>query len=95
MWRHLLFVSVLLLTTLSVSGQNLVRGLITSAEDGEPLFGVNITVKGSDKGTISDFDGQYSIEAPGDGILVFSYIGFEKREIAIDGRSIIGPHLDQ
>lgn len=66
-----------------------VSGTITSAADGEPLIGVNISVKGSRVGAITDIDGSYSIEAPSDGTLIFSYVGFSTQEVAIGARSLI------
>jgi iron complex outermembrane receptor protein len=64
-------------------------GFVTSEEDGEPLFGVNIKVKGGDTGTITDFDGKYEIEATADATLIFSYIGFKTQEVPVNGRQII------
>lgn len=59
-----------------------------------PLPGVNVLIKGTTKGVISDFDGNYSIEAPSSGILVFSYIGYGKKEIKIDGKTTINTVLE-
>lgn len=55
----------------------------------EPLIGVSVLVKGSQQGTVTDLDGKYSIIAPADGILVFSFVGMEKLEIPVKGRSNI------
>src|SRR5690625_49424 len=58
--------------------------------DGEPLIGVNVVVKGSTKGTSTDFDGEFSLEEVDESaILVFSYIGYQTLEVAVDGRSQI------
>ncbi|GAA5224769.1 SusC/RagA family TonB-linked outer membrane protein [Membranihabitans marinus] len=65
-----------------------VSGTITDAETGEILIGANILIKGSSTGTVTDFDGRYSIDAqPGD-ILIFSYTGYTSQEIAVDGNVI-------
>jgi TonB-linked SusC/RagA family outer membrane protein len=57
---------------------------------GEPLSGVNITVKGTTTGVISDVDGKYAIVAPDENsVLVFSYVGFIKREMTIGNKNII------
>lgn len=53
-----------------------VSGRVYSEESGESLPGVNILVKGSTVGTVTDLDGNYYVEAPEDGTLVFSFIGF-------------------
>ena len=55
----------------------------------EPLIGVSVLVKGSQQGTVTDLDGKYSITAPADGILVFSFVGMEKQEIPVKGRNNI------
>ncbi|MFW5916714.1 MAG: carboxypeptidase-like regulatory domain-containing protein, partial [Bacteroidota bacterium] len=52
-----------------------VSGMVTDAETGEPLPGVNIVVEGTTTGTTTNMDGEYSIEAPGDATLVFSFVG--------------------
>ena len=70
-----------------------VTGTITSAADGEPLIGVNITVKGTTTGAISDFDGKYYLDVPADATLVFSYVGFSNQEVAVNGRSVVDVQL--
>jgi len=62
-----------------------VTGKITDPVSGEPLIGVNITVKGNDSvGTISDLDGKYVINAKEGDILVFSYVGYLSSEVTIN-----------
>ena len=57
---------------------------------GEPVIGANVVVKGTTNGTITDFDGNYTIEGvPADGILVFSYIGYLSQEIPVGNQSSI------
>ncbi len=65
-----------------------VTGKVTD-ESNTGLPGVNITIKGTSNGTITDASGNFSILAPDDGILVFSYIGYETSEVDINGRSVI------
>ena len=64
-----------------------VTGRVSS--DGESLPGVNVLVKGTTLGTITDADGRYSIDAASDAILVFSYVGFVTEEISVDGRTTV------
>ncbi|WP_235016374.1 SusC/RagA family TonB-linked outer membrane protein [Aquimarina sp. AU474] len=60
--------------------QNRIKGIVTG-QDGLPLPGVNVLVKGTNKGALTDFDGNYDLAAnPGD-VLVFSYVGFVTQEI--------------
>ena len=57
---------------------------------GEPVIGANVVVKGTTNGTITDFDGNYTIEGvPADGILVISYIGYLSQEIPVGNQSMI------
>jgi len=70
----------------------LIKGIIT--DETGPLPGVNIFIKGTTKGVISDFDGNYSIEAPSSGTLVFSYIGYAKKEMNINGKTAINVTLE-
>lgn len=82
------------------SYQQTVEGVVTDAETGELLFGVNVVVKGSEEATgsvIGDqtgVDGSYSIEVPeGLNTLIFSYIGYVETEVEIDGRNVIDVEL--
>lgn len=66
-----------------------VTGQVTDV-NGEPLIGVNILVKGTNKGTTTDIDGMFTLEDVGDqDILVVSFIGYESQELQIAGRSNI------
>jgi len=67
-----------------------VKGKVTDAKTEESIPGVNIMVKGTDRGTISDLDGNYTIDVPAqDAVLVFSSIGFVTQEIVVDGKTNI------
>lgn len=71
-----------------------VSGQVVSAEDGEPLPGVNIVVKATTIGTTSDSDGRYTLEAPNSiDTLVFSFIGYETQEVPILGRATVNVEL--
>ncbi len=67
-----------------------VSGMVSDEETGETLIGVNIVIKGTTQGVTSDIEGMYQIDVPGpDAVLVFSYIGYETKEIPVEGRNII------
>jgi TonB-linked SusC/RagA family outer membrane protein len=67
-----------------------VTGKVTSTEDGTALPGVNVVVKGTTNGTVTDSDGQYKLTVPGSGtILVFSFIGMTTQEEEVGARSVI------
>lgn len=71
-----------------------VSGQVTSLITGEPLTGVTVLIKGSGQGTITDYEGKYSIEMPSkDAVLVFSFIGYIKEEVPVDGQSTIDMQL--
>ena len=75
--------------------QQTVSGKVTSAEDGEPLIGVTVLIKGTSQGTVTDFDGQYSIDVPStDVILQFSYTGYASQEVSVGTQSVIDVSLD-
>lgn len=69
-----------------------VSGKVTGSS-GEILTGVSITVKGSNLGTITDVNGNFSITVPDDAVLVFSYVGYEDKEVAVSGKSTINVSL--
>lgn len=66
-----------------------ISGTVTSSTDQQPLIGVSVLIKGTSTGTITDFDGKFSIEANKGQTLVFSYIGFVTEEIVIDKQRVI------
>lgn len=73
-----------------------VTGRVTSAEDGDALPGVNVVLKGSTTGTVTDISGDYTIAVPdAEGTLVFSFIGFETLEVPIGGRTSIDVQMRQ
>ena len=71
-----------------------ITGNITDADSGEPLIGVNILVKGTSRGTITDFDGNYSIEANEGETLVLSYTGYKDSEVLIVNQTVINLSLN-
>ena len=89
--KKLLSVLFLLSFTLaSVYAQNIqVKGTVVSGSDNEPLPGVNVVVKGTTNGGITDLDGNFSIKVDGKKTLVISYIGMKTQEIAIQGKKSI------
>jgi hypothetical protein len=67
-----------------------VSGKVSSLEDGSPLPGVNVLLKGTTTGTVTDVDGKYSLSVPsGGGSIVFSFIGLQTQEIAIGERTTV------
>lgn len=86
MRRLLLPLIILLFTFLQVQAQT-VSGRITSASEPSGLPGVSIVVKGTSKGTITDAEGKYTIEAVAGETLVFSFVGYTTQEIPFQGQT--------
>ncbi|MEO9803255.1 MAG: SusC/RagA family TonB-linked outer membrane protein [Reichenbachiella sp.] len=88
---------ILLLLCLMVMGSTLIvqaqtrslSGKVTGADDGASLPGVNVAIRGTSTGTITDLDGNYKLDVSDDDVLVFSYIGYETQEMAVGSRSVI------
>jgi TonB-linked SusC/RagA family outer membrane protein len=86
---------MLIFLSIGIGAQQTVRGTVTD-ENGEAVIGATILVKGTDSGTITDWDGTYEVNVPGeDAVLVFSYIGMETQEIAVGTQSVIDLVLGQ
>ncbi|MEI8224400.1 MAG: TonB-dependent receptor [Bacteroidota bacterium] len=81
----------------TVYGQNLnVQGKITDSRTGDVLAGVNIVVQGTVTGTISEINGNYSINVPSaNSTLVFTYIGYAALSVPVDGRTTLNVSLTQ
>lgn len=72
-----------------------VSGKVTEADDGAPLPGVNVIVKGTTTGTVTDIDGNFRINVPEGGeVLTFSFIGYISKEVEINGRSSVDVSLE-
>ena len=77
-----------------------VSGQVTDAATGETMPGVNVMVKGTSSGAITDLDGNYRVEVDGpDAVLVFSFVGFVSEEVQVGNRSTVDvalvPDLEQ
>lgn len=64
-----------------------VTGKVKDEQTGETLPGVNVVIKGTSSGTVTDADGNFSLEAASDDVLVFTFVGFASREVAVAGRT--------
>lgn len=79
---------LLLLSSVQVWAQSTtIKGRVTSGDDGTPLPGVSILEKGTTNGSVTDVDGNYSLSASSDAVLVFSFIGFKTEELPVSGRT--------
>ena len=86
--KPLVFLFLLCLFPLGAMAQSIVKGTVND-ENGEPVIGATVKVKETQKGTITDFDGNYSIEAASNATLVFSYVGYVTQEVKVGGKSTL------
>lgn len=94
-YRLSLFVMLLLAGGLSARAQQIkVTGSVTDP-GGEPLIGVSVRVDNAGTGTVTDFDGKYTIEAKPKSVLTFSYIGYETHKESVNGRHSINVTLKE
>lgn len=88
LFRMLTLSLFVLCTTVVFAQQKSIKGTVVDAT-GEPLIGVNVSVKGTTIGIITDIDGNYSLEVPTNATLVFSYIGYRTQELSVGNQTTI------
>ncbi|RME99266.1 MAG: TonB-dependent receptor, partial [Bacteroidetes bacterium] len=84
-WTYVLSIC-LLFAGLALQAQT-VSGKVVDAADGSPLIGVNILVKGSTSGTVTDLDGNFTVKASPEDVLIFSYTGYLDQEVQVGNQS--------
>ena len=78
------------LSTIAIAVDKTITGTVTDGDTGDGLPGVNVLVKGSNTGTVTDVSGNYRLSVPDDATtLIFSSVGYSSQEIQINGRSVI------
>ncbi|MCH2034948.1 MAG: SusC/RagA family TonB-linked outer membrane protein [Tenacibaculum sp.] len=95
MKKILLLLCFSLMSFWGINAQTKISGKVTSKMDGEPLPGVNVVIKGTNKGVETDFDGKYKIEAKSGDILEFSFIGMETFRVTVGNNNIINVVLQE
>lgn len=105
--RGILFSVILTLSTLllaesvfAVEGFTMqqkitVSGTVTSANTSQELPGVSIAIRGTSSGTVTNGEGKYTLSVPADATLVFSFIGYTSKEVAVEGKTIINIALEE
>lgn len=92
------FVFTLLLLLCSVPGFAQIKSINGTVIDatGEPLIGVNVSIKGTTVGTITDLDGKYVLQAPNNNaVVVFSFIGYKTEEVVVGTQTVINMTLKE
>lgn len=88
------FVMLFVLTAFDPSQERIITGKVTSADDGAALPGVNVVLKGTTTGTVTDHHGDFSLKIPASGgTLVFTFIGFTTQEIRLQKQTILNVQL--
>lgn len=95
--RSLFITLMLIMFSFNAAAQDgALKGNVSSASDGEPLIGVSVVVKGTSRGGVTDFDGNYSISGLKKGdVIVFSYVGFTPKELAYAGQATLNVKLEE
>ncbi|MBX2960935.1 MAG: von Willebrand factor type A domain-containing protein [Cyclobacteriaceae bacterium] len=95
MKTQFIILGTLLFTSLGFNLQDrVITGKVTSAHDGSAIAGVNVLLKGTTTGAVTDVHGKYTITvSPGGGTLIFSMIGFTSQEVKIGSRTLIDVQL--
>ena len=93
--KPLMALFLLCLFPLGAMAQSVVKGTVND-EAGEPVIGATVKVQGSQKGTITDFDGNFSVEAAPNATLVISYVGYITQNVNVAGKNnlVITMHED-
>jgi len=93
--KKFLFLFLCSLFTLGAFAQEItLKGVVTAADDEQPLPGVSVVVQGTTTGTVTDFEGNYELQVPADAVIQFSFIGMESQEIPVNGRTEINVRLE-
>ncbi|MEH6408753.1 MAG: TonB-dependent receptor plug domain-containing protein, partial [Leeuwenhoekiella sp.] len=90
----LLFLLLPILTLMAQQGTE-ITGTVISATSNSPIPGANVLVKGTNTGAFTDFDGNFSIIANSNDVLVFSYVGFQSSEVPVGSQTTINVSLEE
>tara|TARA_R110002074_G_scaffold122612_9_gene257399 strand:- start:24059 stop:27214 length:3156 start_codon:yes stop_codon:yes gene_type:complete len=91
-----LLLLLMVIVPIGLMAQGQITGTVTSSDDGLPLPGTSVIIKGTTTGTTTDFDGNYELNnVDAEATLVFSYIGFTRMEVLVNGQSQINVALQE
>ena len=93
--KVILFLVAMLAFSVGFAQQKTISGKVTDAANSEPLPGVTIVVKGTTNGTVTNFDGEYSITAESGQTLAFSFIGYSAQEIVVGATTTLNVQMAQ
>lgn len=88
--KSMLFLSLFLIINLAVlHAQNSISGTVTDSRTSETIIGATVSIKGTKIATITNADGVYTLKAPGNSVIIVSYIGFESVEKEVKGNTTL------
>ncbi|MCW5912642.1 MAG: TonB-dependent receptor [Cyclobacteriaceae bacterium] len=93
MIKNLLLLAFVCASVVSLAQNRVVTGKVTSADDGQGIPGANILVKGTNTGTTSNADGEFSISVGNGAVLVVSYIGYATQEVSVGSQTVLSISL--
>ncbi|MXV49497.1 SusC/RagA family TonB-linked outer membrane protein [Pedobacter sp. HMF7647] len=95
MKKVLLFFSAIVLFIFQVAAQSrVVTGKVTDKNDGAPIIGANVTLKGSTRGSSTDVNGDFKMSVPESAIIVIKYVGYKTQEIAVGSKTSLAVKLE-
>jgi TonB-dependent starch-binding outer membrane protein SusC len=95
MVRFLPLIALLLFSTLGFTQTIQVKGKVSSVAEPNGLPGVNVIIKGTSQGTITDIDGSFTIDAPSGSTLQFSFIGYKPQELVVSGQTNVSVVMEE
>src|SRR5688572_29084310 len=95
MIRSLLSAVFTIFSTLALAQPQVVTGRVTSSTEPDGLPGVNVVVKGTSQGVITDMEGRFSLEAEPDAVLIFSFVGYKSQELLVGNQTSLNVILEE
>jgi TonB-linked SusC/RagA family outer membrane protein len=93
--RACLVIAMLVISLTALSQNITVKGTVTDAQTEEAMIGVNVVIKGTIRGVVTDLNGQFTMsDCPPDAVLAFTYVGYEPLEVPVQGRTTIAAQMN-
>ena len=86
--RRITLMLLMSMMWLASFAQSTIQGNVKDT-NGDPLIGVTVSVSGTKTGTVTDIDGHFSVSAPNNAVLKFTYVGYQTEEVKLNGRTNI------
>lgn len=93
--KVLLFMAALIISTTGYAQVKTISGKVTDSGNGEALPGVSVVIKGTTKGTATNFDGDFKLDVEANQSLIFSFIGYTPQEVVVGSENVVNVKLAQ